>query len=306
MAHNHDHHNHSVTNINKAFIIGIILNLLFVGVELFSGYYFSSLALYSDAGHNLTDVSGLLISLLAFKMMQVKATSRFTYGYKRASIIASLLNSVILLFTVGAIIYGGIQRLQHQPAVQANAVSVVAFIGIIINGVSAWLFFKDKDRDINVKGAYLHLLADALVSLGVVVAGIIIFYTHLFWIDTVVSFVIAIVILLSTWRLFTDSIRLTLDAVPRDIDMNKVEKAILKFKEVKSVHHIHVWALSSNQNALTAHLVIEDNNLANFEKVKLAIRHELEHLNISHATLEVETVSCEDEICGDDAVAMDH
>ena len=169
----------------------------------------------------------------------------------------------------------------------------------MVNSISAWLFFKDKGNDINVKGAYLHLMADAVVSLGVVVAGIIIFYTHWFWIDTAVSFVIAVVVLVSTWRLLTDSITLTLDGVPKDINVAKVEETILKFKEIKSVHHIHIWALSSNQNALTAHLIVEDTSLANFEMIKHRIKHELEHLNINHATLEVETITCKDEVCRD-------
>ena len=300
MAHSHDH-NHTVTNLNKAFIIGIILNIAFIIVELLAGYYYSSLALYSDAGHNLTDVSGLVISLIAFKLMNVKASNRFTYGYKKASILASLLNAIILLVTVGAIIYGGIHRLKHPQPIQGTAVSIVAFIGIFINGISAWLFFKDKEKDINVKGAYLHLMADAMVSLGVVIAGIMIFYTQWFWIDTAVSFIIAIVVLISTWRLLTDGITLTLDGVPKEINIGEVEETILKFKEIKSVHHIHIWALSSNQNALTAHLMVEDTSLANFEKLKHKIKHELEHLNINHATLEVETITCEDEVCRDDA-----
>jgi cobalt-zinc-cadmium efflux system protein len=273
--------------------------MAFVIVELSAGYYYSSLALYSDAGHNLTDVSGLVISLIAFKMMNVKATNRFTYGYKKTSILASLLNAILLLFTVGAIIYGGIHRLKHPQPVQGNAVSIVAFIGIFINSISAWLFFKDKEKDINVKGAYLHLIADALVSLGVVVAGIIIIYTNWFWIDTAVSFVIAIVVLVSTWRLLTDSITLALDGVPKEINITRVEEAILKFKEIKSVHHIHIWALSSNQNALTAHLIVENTSLANSDKIKHKIKHELEHLNINHTTLEVETLTCDDNVCGD-------
>src|SRR5688572_11353229 len=207
--------------------------MAFVIVELLAGYYYSSLALYSDAGHNLTDVSGLVISLIAFKMMNVKATNRFTYGYKKASILASLLNAIILLFTVGAVFYAGIHRLKHPQPIQGIAVSMVAFIGIFVNGISAWLFFKDKEKDINVKSAYLHLMADAAVSLGVVIAGITIIYTDWFWIDTVVSFVIAMVVLVSTWRLLTESIGLTLDGVPKDINIGKVEEAILKFKEIK-------------------------------------------------------------------------
>jgi len=305
MAHDHHHHHPEIRNINKAFIIGIILNIAFVIIEVLAGYYFSSLALYSDAGHNITDVSGLLISLFAFKMMRVRATQRFTYGYKKASILASLLNSVILLVTVIAIIYEGIMRLKHPEAVKGGVVSLVAFAGIIVNGVSAWLFFKDKEKDINVKGAYLHLMADAMVSLGVLVAGIIIAYTNLYWIDTAVSFIIAVVILSSTWRLLLESISLALDAVPKDINMEDVEAAIMKFKEVKAVQHVHIWALSSNQNALTAHLIIGDINLADFEKVKHDIKHELAHLNITHATLEAE-INMIDKACCEDPVTHTH
>jgi len=302
----HDHHHHpEIRNINKAFIIGIILNIAFVIIEVLAGYYFASLALYSDAGHNITDVSGLLISLFAFRMMRVKATQRFTYGYKKASILASLVNSVILLVTVIAIIYEGVMRLKHPEAVKGAVVSLVALAGIIVNGTSAWLFFKDKEKDINVKGAYLHLMADALVSLGVLVAGILIAYTHFYWIDTVVSFIIAIVILSSTWKLLLESISLTLDAVPKDINLEDVEAAIMKFKEVRAVQHVHIWALSSNQNALTAHLIIGDTNLADFEKIKHDIKHELAHLNITHATLEAE-INMIDKTCCEDAVPHTH
>ena len=156
---------------------------------------------------------------------------------------------------------------------------------------AAWLFFKDKDKDINIMGAYLHLLSDAMVAFGVVLSGIAIYYTHWYWIDTAISFMIAIMILVSTWRLLSDSIRLALDGVPRNVNMKKVEEAILKFKEVKQVYHIHVWALSSNENALTAHVVVCDNDIALFEKAKQEIKHTLQHLNIHHSTLEVETAS---------------
>lgn len=310
MAHNHDHHGHShsheVTNINTAFIVGIILNIGFVIAELVIGYSSASLALISDAGHNATDVFGLILSMFAFKLSKSKANRNYTYGYKRATILNSLLNAILLLLVTGGIIYEGFYRLENPVQVQGKLISMVAFAGIFVNAISAYLFFKDKEKDINIKGAYLHLLSDALVAVGVVLAGIIIYYTHLFWIDTVISFVIAIIILISTWQLLTDSIRLALDGVPRGIDMEEVEKTILKFEEVKRVHHIHVWALSSNQNALTAHLIIDDTNLANFEKTKYNIKHALHHLHINHATLETETTIYEEASCGGSVMQHKH
>ena len=290
--HAHDHHNPVLTSVNKAFVIGIVLNVAFVIIELLAGYYYSSLALLSDAGHNLTDVSGLLISLVAFKLTKVKSNERYTYGYKKAWILASLLNAILLLATVGIIVWEGFMRLNSPRPLAGNVISLVALVGIFVNAASAFLFFREKEKDINIKGAYLHLLADALVSLGVVVSGVIISFTGLFWIDTAVSFIIAAVILISTWRLLTDSIRLALDGIPAGIDLEKVKQQILAFNEITSVHHIHIWALSSNQNALTAHVVISNKDLNAFEPVKNKLKHELSHLNIQHVTLEPELKDC--------------
>ncbi|MFP5040968.1 cation diffusion facilitator family transporter [Parasediminibacterium sp. JCM 36343] len=294
--HSHGHHHHEVTNINTAFIVGIILNTAFVIVELVIGYSSSSLALISDAGHNATDVFSLILSMFAFKLAKSKATPKYTYGYKRATILNSLFNAILLLIVTGGIIWEGFYRLEYPVHVQGKLISIIAFAGIFVNGISAWLFFKDKESDINIKGAYLHLLSDMLVAFGVVVAGVVIYFTNWFWIDTAISFVIAVIILISTWQLLADSIRLALDGVPRDIDMKKVEATLLKFAEVKNVHHIHVWALSSKQNALTAHLVIEDDFSA-FEKRKHQIKHALEHLGIQHATFEIETAICQESLC---------
>ncbi len=290
--HDHHHHDHEVTNVNQAFIIGIALNLLFVIIEFGVGIKFSALSLLSDAGHNLADVSALFISLLAFKLMKVSGKNNYTYGYKKTSILASLLNAIILLFTVGSIIWQGIERLQHPQIVEGKIISLVAIIGIVINATSALLFFKNKEKDINIKGAYLHLMTDVLVSFGVVIAGVIIYFTHFFWVDTLVSFVLAIIIIISTWQLLIDSIRLALDGVPPGIDMEKVKQTILKNPFVTDVHHIHIWGLSSNQTALTAHVVTANNDLQQFEKAKHDIKHSLEHLNIHHATIEVELENC--------------
>ncbi len=295
--HGHGHHHHEVKNLTSAFVIGIVLNTVFVIAELIIGFSSSSLALLSDAGHNATDVFSLLLSLFAFKLSKAKATNNYTYGYKRATILNSLANAILLLFVTVGIIWEGIIRFNHPVVIQGQLVSIVAFVGIFVNGISAFLFFKNKDDDINVRGAYLHLLSDAIVAFGVVITGIIIWFTHIYWMDTVISFVIAIVILVGTWRLLTESLRLALDGVPYEIDVNKVIETIKQFKEVKDVHHLHVWALSSNKNALTAHLVIEDTDLTHFETVKHKIKHSLHHLNINHSTLEVELAICNEASC---------
>jgi cobalt-zinc-cadmium efflux system protein len=299
MAHNHEghSHNHTVTNVNNAFLIGIGLNVVFVIVEFVVGFSLSSLSLISDAGHNATDVLSLLLSLFAFRMLKVKATEKYTYGYKKVSILVSLLNAVLLIITTFFIFYEGIQRINAPVVLQGKSISIVAFIGIFINAISAFLFFREKDKDINVKGAYLHLLADALVSLGVVVAGIVIYYTNWFWLDTALSFIIGIIILISTWNLLTDSIRLALDGTPRNIDVQKVKDLISAFPGVSGIHHVHIWPISSSENAMTAHIVIREDDIMLFEKGKHELKHKLEHEKIHHTTFETEINECHDTEC---------
>ena len=303
MAHQHSEHHHShshsheVTNVNTAFLIGIALNTAFVIIELVFGFATSSLALISDAGHNATDVLSLLLSLFAFKMMKVKASEKYSYGYKKISILVSLINAIFLIATTAVIFYEGIRRINEPVAIQGKLISIIAFIGILVNVISAWLFFKGKEKDINVKSAYLHLMSDALVAFGVVVAGVIIYFTHWFWLDTVISFVIGIIILAGTWNLLNDSIRLNLDGVPRNIELEKVKAIILHFPQIANVHHIHVWPISSSENAMTAHLVLKDNDLVKFEFVKHQLKHELEHYNIHHTTFEIEAAVCKEESC---------
>lgn len=297
-AHHHDHsghhhhHHNAITNINNAFVVGIILNASFVIVEFLVGYFKSSLSLMSDAGHNLSDVFSLFLSLLVFKMMKVKVSATYTYGYKKSGILASLANAIILVITCFYIIYEGVQRINQPQEIQGIFISITAFVGIIINAVSAFLFFKDKEHDLNAKGAYLHLLSDALVSFGVVVAGVIIYYTKWYWIDTAISFILAAIILYSTRSLLLESIKLSMDGVPSKIKLEEVKAMIGKHKEVLSVHHIHIWAMSSNENALTAHLVLKENDIAKFESVKKEIKHQLAHHNIHHSTFEIEMEEC--------------
>jgi len=296
MEHNHSH-TPKVTNINRAFIIGIVINLLFVVIEFGAGFYYNSLSLISDAGHNLSDVAALALALLAFRLAKVKANDKFTYGYRKSTILVSLINSVVLFVAIGGIIWESISRLHNSVEIQGVSISIVAAIGIVINAVSAFLFFKEKDNDLNVKGAYLHLMADAAVSLGVVISGVLISLFHIYWLDMVMSLIIVIVIFYSTWNLFKDSLSLTLDGVPKGINFNEVISQIKEVEGVVDVHHLHIWAMTTSQNAMTAHIIISSNTpMEQQNKIKQKVKHELEHVNIQHATLEFET---EDEKCKD-------
>ena len=289
MSHEHSHqHSHTINaeSLNKAFIIGIVLNLAFVVIEFAAGFWFDSLALLSDAGHNLSDVVSLVLALLAFRLAKVKANERYTYGYKKSTILVSLLNAVILLVAVGAIVIESIHKLNNPAVVPGGAIAWVAGVGVLINAFTAFLFMKDKEKDLNVKGAYLHMAADTLVSVGVLVAGIVISRTGWYIIDPIIGLIVAVVILISTWNLLHDSLRLTLDGVPTSIDSQKVVKAIRALPGVDDVHHIHIWAISTTENALTAHIVLKQPE--GMQEVKHLIRHRLEDFGIGHATLEFE------------------
>ena len=289
MSHEHSHqHSHTINaeSLNKAFIIGIVLNLAFVVIEFAAGFWFDSLALLSDAGHNLSDVVSLVLALLAFRLAKVKANERYTYGYKKSTILVSLLNAVILLVAVGAIVIESIHKLSNPAVVPGGAIAWVAGVGVLINAFTAFLFMKDKEKDLNVKGAYLHMAADALVSVGVLVAGIVISRTGWYIIDPIIGLIVAVVILISTWNLLHDSLRLTLDGVPTSIDSQKVVEAIRALPGVDDVHHIHIWAISTTENALTAHIVLKQ--AEDMQEVKHLIRHRLEDFGIGHATLEFE------------------
>jgi len=309
MAHNHSDQNHAghshshapvITNLNNAFIIGIILNLAYVIIQIVIGLNINSLSLLSDAGHNFLDVAGLALAMIAFKLSKSKSTEKYTYGYKKSSILISLLNEVILLISIGAIGYEAIFRFQNPQPLPGIVIAIIAAIGIAINGVSAFMFFRDRESDINVKAAFLHLASDALVSLGLVFGGIIIYYTHLYWIDSLLSLVICGVIIVSTWGLLKKSLRLSLDGVPDNVDIQEVKNKVLKMEGVKNFHHLHIWAISTTQNALTGHLVVSnDFSMLEVVNLKRQIKHELEHLNIHHSTLETETEICPELVCGE-------
>ena len=297
--HNHHaahHHHHSVeeANINRAFWIGIILNAAFVVIEFAAGFFYNSLALLSDAGHNLSDVASLGLSLFAFKLAKTKSTERFTYGYHKGTILASLANAVILLIAVGSIGWEAIQRFMQPEETEGKVISIVAAIGIVINVASALLFFRNKEKDLNIKGAYLHLATDALVSVGVVIAGILISFTGIKWIDPLISLLIMAVVIYGTWSLLTESLRLSMDAVPEKIQVEKVKETALKVSGVKSIEHIHIWAMSTTKVAMTAHIIVDQkSSIEEIQKLKEQLKHELAHQGIDHITIETELENAE-------------
>ena len=296
--HHHDHHHApQITRLNRTFVIGIGLNLAFVVAEFVIGFYYNSLGLISDAGHNLGDVASLILAMLAFRLAQVSATSKYTYGYKKSTILVSLLNSIILLIAVGVILAESIGKLFHPSPVEGSAIAWTAGVGVLINGITAWLFMKDKEKDLNVKGAYLHMAADALVSVGVVISGLVISYTGWSVIDPILGLLIACVIIYSTWGLLHDSIRLSLDGVPTGTGSKQIEEIILSVPKVLNCHHLHIWAISTTETALTAHLVIND--LSQLENIKRKVKHALLEAGVQHATLEFEHNSdcCDDNSC---------
>ena len=300
-AHHHHHHSVQLTNVNRAFIVGIVLNLVFVIIEVFAGLFIHSLSLLSDAGHNLADVASLALSLLAFRLLKKKSNNKYTYGYRKTSVLVALFNAAVLLLSIGAIAYEAIHRLVYpEPFVPGKTIAIIAGIGIFINTITALLFLRNKEKDLNIKSAYLHLLSDAIVSLGLVIGGLVIYYTHWFWLDAAFSIIISFIILISTWHLFKNSLRLSLDGVPEHIQVEDIKRTALQIKHVQDLHHIHIWAISTTENALTAHLVLQQAvSIAEEQEIKKQLKHELAHKNIHHITLETEREndSCDHEPC---------
>lgn len=291
MEHHHHHHHSTPTqSMNGIFILSIILNGLFVLIETGVGLWQNSLSLLSDAGHNLSDVFSLVLVLIAFRLAKVQRNERFTYGYRKSTILISLLNAVILLVAVGAIVIESIHKFSEPADVNGIAVSWTAGVGILINGATALLLLRGQKSDLNVRGAFLHMAADTLVSVGVVISGIIIYYTGWTVIDPIVSLVIAAVILISTWELLSDSLRLAVDGIPDGVELQEIEQLLVEEEHVKETHHIHVWALSTTETALTAHIVLDD--LTYWPQVSERLKHTLNEHGISHATLEPETPDC--------------
>ena len=290
MSHHHHHQIPKTGGKEGILILSIVLNLLFVAVEAAVGLLENSLSLLSDAGHNLSDVFSLVMVLVALKLSAIHANHRFTYGYRKSTVLISLLNAIVLLIAVGAIVIESIHKFYSPAAVNGEAVSWTAAVGIVINGLTALLLMRGQKTDINVRGAFLHMAADTLVSLGVVVSGVIITLTGWNLIDPIVSLIIAIVILISTWGLLSASLRLSMDGMPEGIDLHDIETKMRSLPHVVDVHHIHVWAISTTENALTAHIVVEDLSL--MEQTKQQLKESLWKTGISHSTLEFETTEC--------------
>lgn len=287
MEHHHDHHQFEAYSLKRAFVIGIALNSAFVIVEFAAGFWQHSLGLLSDAGHNLGDVASLILAMLAFRLAEVHPTSSYTYGFKKSTVLVSLLNAVILLVAVGIIIAESISKFITPQAVEGSTIAWVAGIGVIINAITAWLFMSGKDKDLNIKGAYLHMAADALVSIGVVVSGIIIAQTQWYIIDPIIGFIIALIIIYSTWGLLRNSLRLSLDGVPEGINVNKIIQSISAINGIENIHHLHIWAISTTETALTAHVLIKD--AQQMSPIKHQIKDKLMEMGIQHVTLEFET-----------------
>ena len=293
----HHHHEHRITSLNGIYITAIVLNLSYVIIEAGIGFWSNSLGLLSDAGHNLSDVFSLLLAMIAFKLSSTRSTRRFTYGYRKSSVLISLLNAIILLIAIGAIIIESIHKVRYPAEVNGSAISWTAGIGILVNGFTAWLLMRQQKHDINTRGAFLHMAADTLVSAGVVVSGIVISLTGFSIIDPVVSLIIAAIILVSTWKLLAESLRMSIDAVPEQIDIDAVQKMMSSVPGVTDVHHLHIWPISTTEIALTAHVVIDD--LPKMEEVKGTLKHRLHDAGISHSTLEMETATsrCHEHTC---------
>jgi len=291
MAHSHDHHHDHSNKYSQAFAIGIALNVIFVAVEVVYGLLANSSALLADAGHNASDVLSLVFAWTAAWLATIKPAGRYTYGLRKTTILVSILNALLLFSAMGIIAWDAIGKIRNPAPVAGSQVMMVAGIGVVINTVTALLFMKGQKEDLNIKGAFLHMAADAGVSLGVVIAGLLIQLTGVLWIDSLTSFLIIAVVLWGTWNLFTDSLRLALDAVPAHIKIDEVRAFLESQKGVTNVHDLHIWAMSTTRVALTAHLVMPYGNSDAFLS---QLQEDLEHkFRIGHTTFQIEKAQIE-------------
>ncbi len=294
MAHNH---NHSVTNYSKPLIIGIVLNISFVIIEVIYGIISNSVALIADAGHNFSDVIALVLALIASLLIKKRSSDKYSYGFKKGSILIAAFNSLLLLVALGVICLEAVNRFYEPADVSGSTVIVVTFIGIIINGLTAYLFVKGKDKDLNIRSAFLHMLTDALVSAAVVVSGIMILFYDINWLDPLMSIIIVCVIFVGTWNLFKETIRLSIDAVPEKININEVRTYLNGLAGVTEVHDLHIWSLSTSQIALTAHLVVDNfTQESNFLKMIQEKLHD--KFEIEHTTIQIESFSQKNDCIG--------
>jgi len=283
----HHHHHGDPASHGRSFAIAIVLNAIFVVAEFGFGFVANSTALMADAGHNLSDVLGLLLAWGAVYLGRKAPSARFTYGLRSTSILAALANAMFLLLACGAIAWEAAHRFSAQPAVAGMTVTLVAMVGIAINGFSAWLFVKNSKGDLNIRGAYLHMAADAAISLGVVIAGVIMLWTGWYWLDPVISLVIVALIVVGTWGLLRESIQLALSAVPAGIDAAAVESYLRQCPGVSDIHDLHIWGMSTTESAMTVHLVTPDGypGDAFMDGLMQAMK---QRFSIDHCTLQVE------------------
>lgn len=294
-THHHACHHHGVDATSRALAVGVILNLGFVFVETGFGLASNSLSLLADAGHNFSDVIGLLVAWGALLLSRRLPTPRFTFGWQSATILAALANAMLLLIAVGGIAWEAMRRLMRPAAVDEMTIIWVALVGVIINLGTALMLMKGHKHDLNLRGAFLHMLADAAVSVGVVIAGFGMIWTGWHWLDPAISLLIAAVILIGTWGLFRQSLRLSLHGVPENIDVNLVRAYLADLPEVTEVHDLHIWGMSTTDTALTAHLVVCDAHPGNAFLVKLT--EDLDHrFGINHATFQIELADS-DAVC---------
>ena len=286
----HGHsHDHVPAGFGRAFAIGIVLNFGFVLIEALYGWRTGSLALLADAGHNLSDVGGLLLTWAGMAASRLRPDNRHTYGWRRGSILASFVNAIILLVAMGSLAWEAVHRLQSPTPVAAGTVMGVAGIGVVINSITAALFMAGSKHDLNIRGAFLHMAADALVSAGVVLAGALYLWQGWVWIDPAVSLGIALVIVYGTWSLFRRSLHLLFDGVPDEIDLPEVRRLLLNLPGVQSIHDLHVWAMGSADSALTAHVVLDAAGPAADGLLRIAEREIHDHFGIRHVTLQIES-----------------
>jgi len=299
MSAGHDH-SHAPANFNKAFAIGIGLNLAFVAIEAFYGWKINSLALLADAGHNLSDVAGLVLAWGGALAGKLQPNARHTYGWKKGSILAAFANALLLLVAMGALVWEAVGRLMSPDPLVGNegvTIMVVAGVGIVVNTATALLFMRGRENDLNIRGAFLHMAADALVSAGVVVAGALTLWMGWTWLDPVVSLLIAAVILVGTWNLFRQSLHLLFDGVPDSVDPQAVHDYLASLPGISHVHDLHIWAMDTSQVALTAHLVMPHGH-ADDGFLKEATEQLHHRFEITHATLQVVSTPFT-EPCGD-------
>ena len=293
-SHSHGHgHSHAPASFGVAFAVGIALNTLFVIVEIIYGLLSHSLALVADAGHNLSDVLGLVLAWFATVLAKRAATERHTYGFRRSTVLAALSNAVLLLVSVGAIAWEAILRLRTPGIVGAPTIIWVALVGIAVNLGTALMFMSGRKGDLNIRGAFVHMAADAAISAGVVVAGLVILFTGWFWLDPVVSLILSAIIIYGTWGLLRESINLSLDAVPEDINLAKVREYLQDLPQVSDAHHLHIWGLSTTEAALTVHLVLTKGADSDtlLREINITLR---ERFQIGHATIQFESPGAHD------------